>query len=99
MTSNIERSTRLRHLAPGILIATALFGAAAAVSMEASGVASAMPNRCADGQCPPPHPPNESTHPGGSPSYLPPSGPQAPAPTQSFICGEDGCFTIDPSWP
>jgi hypothetical protein len=96
MTSNIAESSRLRRLVPAILIATAAFGAVAGISMEAAGVASARPNRCADGQCPPPHPPNESTHPGGSPSYYP--GAPAPAPTQTFVCGEPGepCFTLTP---
>jgi hypothetical protein len=98
MTTSIARSTQLRRLAPAILIATAVFGAVAGVSMEAAGVASARPNQCADGQCPPPHPPNESTHPGGSPSYLPPQGAQPPAPTQTFFCtDQDGCFTLTPS--
>jgi hypothetical protein len=98
MTSSIARSTGRRHLAPAILIATAVFGAAAAVSMEASGVASARPPLCADGQCPPPHAPADNGH-HGAPTYNSPQGSQAPAPTQSFVCGEDGCFTIDPSWP
>lgn len=97
MTSSIARSTRLRRLAPAILIASAVFGTAAAVSMEASGVASARPSRCADGQCPPPHEPMDNGNHGAP--YNPPQGPQPPAPTQSFVCGEDGCFTIDPSWP
>jgi len=39
MTSSIARSTRLRRLAPAILIATAAFGAVAGASMEAAGVA------------------------------------------------------------
>jgi hypothetical protein len=96
MTTSIPRSTQLRRLAPAILIATAAFGAVAGVSMEAAGVASARPNRCADGQCPPPPPPNGSTHPGGSQPYYP--GPPAPAPTQTFICGDpgDSCFTVTP---
>lgn len=98
MTNSISRSTRFRRIAPAILIATAAFGAVAGVSMEAAAVASARPNQCADGQCPPPHPPNESTHPGGSPSYYPPQNP-APAPTQQFVCYGEGCVTIDPSWP
>jgi hypothetical protein len=95
MTSRIARSTRLRRLVPAILIATAAFGAVAGVSMDAAGVASARPNRCADG-CPPPPPPNGSTHPGGSQPYYP--GPPAPAPTQTFICGDpgDSCFTVTP---
>jgi hypothetical protein len=75
-----------------------VFGSAAAASMDAAGLASARPNRCADIECPPPHPPNESTHPAGS-SYHPPQGPTPPAPTQSFVCYEGGCVTIDPSWP
>ena len=99
MTSSIARSSQWRRLAPAILIATAAFGAVAGVSMEAAGVASARPSQCQDGQCPPPHPPNESTHPGGSPSYHPPQGPTPPAPTQSFVCDGSDCFTIDPSWP
>ena len=84
MTSSIAGSTRLRRFVPAILIATAAFGAVAGVSMEAAGVASARPNQCEDGQCPAPHPPNESTHPGGSPSYYP--GPAAPGATQVFDC-------------
>jgi hypothetical protein len=95
MTSSIARSTRLRRLAPALLITTAAFGAVAGVSMEAAGVASARPNQCADaGTCPPPHPPNESTHPAGS-GNLPPQG---PAPTQTFVCGPPGepCTTITP---
>jgi hypothetical protein len=96
MTTSIPRSTQLRRLAPAILIATAAFGAVAGVSMEAAGVASARMNQCADGQCPKPPPPNESTHPGGSQPYYP--GPPAPAPTQTFICGDpgDSCFTVTP---
>jgi hypothetical protein len=50
MTSSIAR-----RVAPAILIAMAAFGAVAGVSMEAAGDASARPNQCADGQCPPPH--------------------------------------------
>ena len=92
MTSSIARSTRLRRLAPAILIATAAFGAVAGVSMEAAGVASARPNQCADGQCPPPPPPPESTHPGGSPSYYPPQN-IPPAPTQVFDCSF-GCTRL-----
>jgi hypothetical protein len=96
MTNSTARSTRLHRLAPAILIATAAFGAVAGVSMEAAGVASARPSQCADGQCPPPHPPNESTHPaGGSPSYLPPQGSPPPAATQTFTCDGGGtCYTI-----
>jgi len=85
MTSTIAGSTRLRRLVPSILIATAAFGAIAGASIEAAGIASARPNQCADGQCPPPHPPNESTHPGGSPSYHPPQN-IPPAPNQTFDC-------------
>jgi len=40
-SSSIARSTRLRRLAPAVLIAAVAFGAAAGVSMEAAGVASA----------------------------------------------------------
>jgi hypothetical protein len=94
MTSSIARSIRLRRVAPAILIAAAAFGAVAGVSMEAAGVASARPNQCADGQCPPPHPPNVSTHPAGSSPYFPP---QPPAPTQDFVCDAPGypCVTIE----
>jgi hypothetical protein len=92
MTSNIAGSTRLRRLVPSILIATAAFGAIAGVSMEAAGIASARPNQCEDGQCPPPHPPIESTHPAGSNPNLPPSPPSPPAPTQScFIYYKGQC--------
>jgi hypothetical protein len=95
MTSSIAR-----RIAPAILIATAAFGAVAAVSMEAAGVASARPNQCADGQCPPPPPPNGSTHPAGSSPYFPPQ-PQPPAPTQTFVCADPpgGCFTLTPYGP
>jgi hypothetical protein len=93
MTSSIARSIRLRRLAPAILIAAAAFGAVAGVSMEAAGVASARPNQCADGQCPPPHPPPDNGHMGGSSPNLP-GGP--PAPTQDFVCGAPGpCVTIE----
>src|SRR5690349_6637850 len=96
MTRSIAPSARLQRLVPAILIATAAFGAVAGVSMEAAGVASARPNQCADGQCPPPHPPNESTHPAGSSPYIPPQPPQPPAPTQDFACDAPGypCVTI-----
>jgi len=96
MTSTIGRSNRLQRFVPAILIASAAFGALAGVSMEAAGVASARPSKCADMECPPPHPPNESTHPaGGSPSYNPPQGSPPPAPTQTFTCDESGsCFTL-----
>ena len=93
MTSSI--APRWQRLVPAFLIATAAFGAVAGVSMEAAGVASARPNQCADGQCPPPHPPNESTHPAGSsPSiYIPPA---PPAPTQEcFIYYRDQCVAND----
>jgi hypothetical protein len=93
MTSSIARSTRLRGLVPAILIATATFGAVAAVSVEAAGVASARPNQCSDGQgCPPPPPPNGSTHPAGSSPNLPPPPQQPPAPTQTcFIYYKGQC--------
>ncbi|AGB24559.1 hypothetical protein Mycsm_04312 [Mycobacterium sp. JS623] len=94
MTSSIARSTRLRRLAPSILIAAAAFGAVAGVSMEAAGVASARPNQCADGQCPPPHPPNESTHPAGSQPNFPAPPPPPPGPTQTFVCDDTGCSQI-----
>jgi hypothetical protein len=104
MTSSIARSTRLRRLAPSILIATAVFGAVAGVSMEAAGVASARPNQCADGQCPPPPPPPESTHPAGSSPNLPPQGGSQgpltpPAPTQNgseFCYHFGGCINSTP---
>ncbi len=99
MTSSTACPPWLRRLAPAILIATTVFGAAAGVAMEASGVASARPRQCADDQCPPPHPPNDSTHGAGSSPNLPPQGSQPPAPTQSFVCYGEGCVTIDPSWP
>ena len=92
MTSRIVRASQLRRLAPAILIATAVFGAGAAVSLEAAGVASARPNQCEDGQCHPPHPPADNGH-LGSPSYHPPQQP-VPAPTQSFLCDEFGCITV-----
>jgi hypothetical protein len=93
MTSSIARSTQLRRLAPAILIATAVFGAAAAVSVEASGVASARPNQCADGMCPKPPPPPDNGH-MASPAHFPPG---TPAPTQDFVCGAPGgpCVTIE----
>jgi hypothetical protein len=92
MTSSIARSTRLRRIAPAILIATAAFGAVAGVSMEAAGVASARPNQCADGQCPPPHPPPDNGHMGGPANVtFPQSGP--PEPTQDFVCGGP-CISI-----
>jgi hypothetical protein len=60
--------------------------------VEASGVASARPNQCADGMCPKPPPPNDSTHPAGSSPYLPPQPPQPPAPTQTcFIWLKGQC--------
>jgi len=98
MTSRIARSTRLRRLAPAVLIAAAAFGAVAGVSMEAAGVASARPNQCEDGQCPPPHPPNESTHPAGSSPGQGYITPQPPDETQTFVCGPPGymCETITP---
>lgn len=91
MTSNVAGSTRLRGLVPSILIATAAFGAIAGASIEAAGIASARPNQCEDDQCHAPHPPNESTHPGGSPSYYP--GPAAPHETQVVDC-TIGCTTL-----
>lgn len=95
MTNSVAGSSRLRRLVPSILIATAAFGAIAGASVEAAGIASARPNQCEDGQCPPPHPPNESTHPAGSTPNVP-SGPSInpPAPTQWFVC--DGMFDISP---
>jgi hypothetical protein len=92
MTSSIAR-----RIAPAILIATAAFGAVAAVSVEAAGVASARPSQCADGPCHPPHAPQDNGNHGAP--YNPPQGPNPPAPTQSFVCYGEGCVTIDPSWP